>query len=282
MRIFSSGWSDNKDGPGLRYIIYCKGCNLNCCYCGNPESINTHIEVMHYADRTSLVDLSKCCNHNLNCQDCQTFECVKIFHHPQMELAGEDLSTTEIFDKIKKMRHMITGVTVGGGEPSLQCDEVLELITELKKIGIHTAIESNASTLNYQKFLGKVDYLISDLKAGSTAMYKKITGQSDSLIRENLLSAAKLQKDFLVRIPLITNYNTSEEELQAMRKFLLELKSQRDELQVQILRLHHAGLVKYQALNRKYLLENAEIPQVDLQKNFETMLFQDGFKILEF
>jgi pyruvate formate lyase activating enzyme len=103
MRIFASGWSDNKDGPGLRYIIYCKGCNLNCCYCGNPESINAGLEIMHYADRTSLVDLSKCCNHKLNCQNCQTFECVKIFHHPQMELAGEDLSVAEIFDKIKKI-----------------------------------------------------------------------------------------------------------------------------------------------------------------------------------
>ncbi|MBQ9789220.1 MAG: radical SAM protein [Lentisphaeria bacterium] len=283
MRIFSSGWSDNKDGPGLRYIIYCKGCNLNCCYCGNPESINYDIEVLRYKERDSKVDLAKCCQHNSDCKNCRTFECVNVYRHRQMELVGEDLPIGTIIEKIQSMRHMIDGVSIGGGEPTLQINEVLELIKELKNLGIHTAIESNASTANYQKVLGVVDYLISDLKAGTDEGYKKITGQSNAAVKTNLRAAAKLQKDFLIRIPLITDYNTSEIELMAMREFLLELKSLHGgELSVQTLRLHHAGLVKYQALDRDYLLQNAVPPSVEFQKNFEDLLRKDGFDILSF
>ena len=282
MRIFSQGWSDNKDGPGIRYVIYLKGCNFNCCYCGNPESISPEFEIMHYQDRASQIPLEKCCSNKLDCKNCTTFECAKIFRHKQMEVAGENLSISRIMEKIKTMRHLIDGVTLGGGEPTLQIDEVLELLTELKQNSIHTAIESNASTENYKKILGKVDYLISDLKAGTSETYKAITGVEAGSVRANLRKAAELQKDFLIRIPLITDYNTGNNELLEMRKFLGELLKIRGELQVQTLRLHHAGSVKYRALKKPYLLENTQVPTMEFQKSFEDDLKKDGIKVLSY
>lgn len=283
MKIFAQGWSDNKDAPGQRWILYLKGCNFRCLYCGNPEGIRRETEVMFYPERVKSVPPEKCCPRGMKCGECSTFECVKIWRHPAFELAGKELSVRDILDKANEMRPMIDGVTFGGGEPAMQAAELLEALAGLRDMKIHTAVESNAGTEAYRELPGKTDYLISDLKAGSAEQYRRLTVTGDAaLVQSNLALAAKKQKDFLIRIPLITGFNTAPDELERMRDFLAGLLRSRDELKVQTLRLHHAGAVKYRALRRDYALENVEPPEPEFQKCFDRMLRDAGLTVLDF
>ncbi len=282
MRIFAQGWSDNKDAPGQRWIVYLKGCNFRCLYCGNPESMRSEPEVMFYRDRVKAVAPEQCCSHAMECASCRTFECVKKWRHPAFELAGEEMPAAVLAEKAQRMRHMIDGVTFGGGEPTLQIHELLEVLTALRNLGINSAVESNAGTETYADIIGKVDYLISDLKAGTCGGYRRLTGSGDETVRRNLTLAARKQRELLIRIPLIPGYNMQDEELEAMRDFLAGLRRFREELKVQTLRLHHAGAVKYRALRRPYALEGVEPPSPEQQKKFDRMLADAGLTVLDF
>ncbi len=282
MRIFAQGWSDNKDAPGQRWIVYLKGCNFHCRYCGNPESIHPAPEVLFYRDRVKALAPERCCTRQMECASCTTFECVKVWKHPAFELVGEDIPVPELLAKVEAMRHMIDGVTFGGGEPTLQIDELLEALDGLRAMGVNTAVESNAGTGAYARIVGVVDYLISDLKAGTYEGYRRLTGSGDETVKRNLRLAAEKQKELLIRIPLIPGYNTPLDELEAMRDFLAELRGMRSELKVQTLRLHHAGAVKYRALRRSYTLEDVEPPSVELQQSFDRMLQEAGLTVLDF
>lgn len=282
MRIFSQGWSDNKDAPGVRWIIYLKGCNFRCLYCGNPEGINPEKEIMFYPERVKKVPPEKVCPRNMACHSCSTFECVDIWHHPAFEKAGKEISVEEIVKKAESVRYMADGVTFGGGEPTLQAEELFAALDALKTKGIHTAVESNAGTEVYKELAGRTDYLISDLKAGSPGNYLRLTGCDGTVVRKNLLSAAAKQKELLIRIPLIPGFNTSEEEQEKMKDFLVQMLSVREKLCVQTLRLHHAGSAKYRALKKNYALENVDPPTEAMQQNFNRMLSASGLTILDF
>lgn len=279
MRIFSHGWSDGKDGPGLRYVVYCKGCNLRCLYCANPEGISPEPQALFYPNRVRSVPPEACCHHGLACASCSSFECVKVFHHPAFELAGEDVSAAELIARAEEMRPIIQGVTIGGGEPSLQASEALALIAGLHAAGFHTAVESNASTTDYRRFINAVDLLISDCKAATPEAHRRLTGNDGALVRRNLRDAAREQSDFLVRTVLVPGFNTSDDELRALRDFLAGLRALRSELRVQILRLHHAGAPKYAALGLPEPLADVPPPSNDMQAAFERLLAAEGIVV---
>lgn len=266
----------------MRWIIYLKGCNFRCLYCGNPEGIAPEKQVMFYADRVKKVPPRQVCPHDMECSSCNTFECVNLWRHPAFEVAGKEISVEDIAAKAESVRYMADGITFGGGEPTMQADELFAALDILKAKGIHTAVESNAGTKAYRDLAGRTDYIISDLKAGTAESYLRLTGCDGAAVRENLMYAAEHQRDLLIRIPLIPGFNTSAEEQEKMRDFLVQMLSVREKLCVQTLRLHHAGSAKYKALGKKYELEGVEPPTENLQKDFERMLLASGLTILDF
>ena len=269
MLIFERGWSSDRDGPGQRLIFYLKGCNLRCRYCGNPEGIHSGVELMYYPERKSAVPLAECCRDgSLDCAKCRTFECVKIWHHPERELAGAELSVDEVLSIALESRRMFGdagGVTFGGGEPTMQFEELSAAIDRLRAAGINVAVESNASRPEYPRLIGKVDHLISDCKAVDDARHRILTGVGNAAILKHLRAAAAGQKSFLVRVPLVPGYNADDAERERYKEFFTELndlheKSFGEPLKVQCLRLHHMGEPKYRALRREYPLAGVASP----------------------
>jgi pyruvate formate lyase activating enzyme len=218
----------------------------------------------------------------MQCSVCNTFECVKVWRHPAFELAGTELSVSSILQKADEIKAVADGITFGGGEPTMQADELFTILDALRQKGVHTAVESNASTTRYNELAGRTDYLISDLKAGSAENYMRLTGCDGKLVQQNLLYAAEIQKELLIRIPLIPGFNTTDAEMQLMRDFLIRMLNKREKLCVQTLRLHHAGSVKYKALQMPYALEGVEPPPEELQDKFQRMLAAAGLTILDF
>ena len=251
MKIFEVGYSDHFDGPGTRLIYYLKVCNFRSDWCGAPESISAENEIMCYPDRTVT--------------------------------AGQEITPGEILKKALNAQDFISGVTFGGGEPTLQASELLETLKLLKNNKIHTAMESNASTPGYPDAAVLVDWLFTDLKTLNEKLFaERISPHTELLekVQNNLRFAAANQLNLVIRIPVVSDLNDTPQEQQRLVDFCCELKTLRPdgELTVQLLRQHHLAEPKYKALSRPYPCENAEPPARETLAAFTEAFQKCGIK----
>lgn len=288
MLIFNKGWNIEKDGPGQRLIFYLKGCNMRCLWCANPESLDKKPQLLFYPKRSKVSVDYVCPYHAVNgdtlnrdlCAECQAIDCVRKWRNRCFEFVGENISPEEVIQMALESREMFVeggGVTFGGGEPTLQIDELLRTVELLKNENIHTAIETNASTDAFKQVLGVIDAVICDLKAVSADLHKKMTGLNNEIILSNLLLASETQKELYVRIPLIPGYNAVKDEMNKIAQFISEMQFKRlDALQmdlnVEILPMHHMGQPKYDALGIEYPMESVAVPDKNLASQFKDII----------
>ena len=163
-RIFNIQRYSVHDGPGVRTIIFLKGCRLRCRWCCNPESQEYKIQQMVVGGKTKTV--------------------------------GEDKTVGEIIDNIVKdmpyFRRSGGGITLSGGECLTQPDFAEGLLRCAKDYGLSTAVESTAFAPFevIEKILPHLDYYLMDIKHMNSAKHKEFTTQPNELILEN---AKKIQ-----------------------------------------------------------------------------------------
>ena len=170
-------------------------------------------------------------------------------------------------------------------EPTLQAVELLEAVSLLRKAGIHTAIESNASTDSYRAVAAAVDFVISDLKAVDPERHLLMTGIPNKLVLENLQWAASSVPDFLLRIPLVCGLNDGPQGMELLRQFLALLRELRSNalslpLRVELLRMHHFGASKWKALGKAYPMDGLPVPSEELVANFTHSLELLGIDVV--
>lgn len=296
MRIFASGWSFDKDGPGQRIVFYLKGCNMRCCWCANPEGLTNESEILFYPGRCSenfdyVCDKGAVGGNRLDrsiCRNCLERGCVNVWHHKSFEFAGADMSPEEILDIARASRDMFGrsgGVTFGGGEPTLQADDLLKTLRLLRADKINTAVECNASTEAFAEVALAVDYLICDLKAVSEDCHIKMTGISNRMVLDNLSKAALTKEALLIRIPIVTGLNNGLSEMAGIVNFLVELQLRRtaalkQPLRVELLRMHHLGKTKYAGLGMPYPMSMAKLPAKAVIAEYRRQLSSSGIEII--
>ena len=282
MQLFAKGWSDGFDGTGRRWVLYLKGCNLRCRWCTNPEGMSTWPEMLFYQGRGSepeqacsrgaiQSDDGGCRLDRRICDGCPDLVCVAKWRHSAFERAWIEMDSTEVTKRAMRYRSLFGqdgGVTFGGGEATLQAEEVAESLDRLRREGVHTAVETNAAAGGFAEVRTRADLLICDLKCVDPERHRAWTGADNGVILENLRLAAAVHPDMWVRIPFVTGMNDDDEEIDRMSIFLAELrfvrqKSRDQALVVEVLPLHHAGEPKYRALGLEYPMAGVAVPSAE-------------------
>lgn len=230
------------DGPGIRILIFFKGCPLSCVWCQNPETKSPNQEIAFY--REDCGECGRCleaCQRNAIkfsyqyridrslCNLCG--ECIKVCPNEALKFVGREYQIRELVDIILKDKIFYQnsggGVTLSGGEPLYHMEYVNQLLKELKKEGIHVCIET-CGYYNREKFneliLPYVDLIYFDLKIFDPDLHLKYCRVRNEKIFSNFENLVKNQKvEVLPRIPLIPDITATEENLTRLSHYLRSL-----------------------------------------------------------
>jgi len=203
------------DGPGNRTVIFLQGCNFNCLYCHNPETINrcnncgTCVKACPY--NVLLKEGTSICWNRSLCMHCD--ECLKACSRDSSPKAVY-MNVEEVLKEINKTRAFISGITVSGGECTLQSEFLIELFREVKKLGLSTFVDTNGSVPLYEmsEIVEVMDMAMVDVKSYDSEEHKKLTGMDNNIVLENVKFLANVNKLYEVRtvvVPkLLNNYYT--------------------------------------------------------------------------
>ena len=230
-RIFDIQQFSTHDGPGIRTIVFLKGCLLRCRWCCNPESQEYKIQTMRRGDKDEVI--------------------------------GRDVTVEEVFETVKKdliyYRRSGGGLTLSGGETLCQSDFALSLLRVCKDFGINTAIETTLCVPfdMIEPLIPYVDTFLVDVKHMDSKKHEEFTTMKNELILRNVRRVSQVAKNFVVRVPVIPGFNDTETEISAIAEFAGSLKTVKE---INLLPYHRLGYDKYVGLGRKYGMGDVPSP----------------------
>jgi glycyl-radical enzyme activating protein len=260
------------DGHGIRTLVFMKGCPLRCPWCSNPESQSRKPEVMFFEERCISCGacIEACPNGEAlrahwplgdgSCDDCTP--CVAACWPRARVMVGREMSRDDVLEIIRRDRVFYEeshgGITVGGGEPTMQPDFVAGLLESCRAEGIHTAIETcgYAPWETMKKVLDHVDELLMDIKHMDSAIHKEWTGVANERILANAQEAANLVQEMVVRVPLIPGFNDDNDNLNELGAFVKQKLT--GVTRVDVLPYHSTGESKSTRLRREFKLGTLE------------------------
>ncbi|WP_194189464.1 choline TMA-lyase-activating enzyme [Clostridium chrysemydis] len=272
-RIFNIQKYNMYDGPGVRTIVFFRGCPLRCKWCANPEGMMVKNRVMFKKDLCEncleCVDVCPVKVHKVNsvtglheidrevdCIGCRKCEesCVK----SAINIVGENKTISELLEIIEEDRTFYEmsggGVTLGGGEVLMQPEAALSLLMACKNVGINTAIETSGytKTENILKIAEFTDLFLFDIKHINSDEHFKWTGVRNEQILENLKNLLQNKFNVQIRMPLLKGVNDSEEAITKAMEFLLPYKDYKNFKGIDLLPYHKMGVNKYNQLGIEY------------------------------
>ncbi len=226
------------DGPGIRTLVFLKGCPLCCRWCDNPESISPWPELGFVKDRCNKcgkcrpvcpeqaitlshdgmpeIDRKRC----TNCGDC-----VPVCLPHALIMYDREMTAAEVLEEVRRDELFYGdagGVTVSGGEPLRQPFFIRSLFELCRQAGIRTALETTglATKEVWQELLPLVDYVLYDIKYLDSEVHRRYTGQPNALILEDARLVAASKVPLLFRTPLIPSINGTAENVSATASFI--------------------------------------------------------------
>jgi len=194
------------DGPGNRTAIFFQSCNFNCLYCHNPETIKACIHCGICVEHCPVGALSKIAGKVIwNEEKCiQCDNCIKACPHSSTPKT-KYLSTEDVFNIIMENKNFISGITVSGGECTLQEKFIVELFQKMKKEGLTCFVDSNGfkSFKVMNELTETMDQAMIDLKAYDKNQHIELTEQSNEMVLENIEYLASINKLYEIRTVIV-------------------------------------------------------------------------------
>jgi len=265
IKIFSKGWNYSQDGPGNRLLYHFQGCNLFCPWCSNPEGIAIQGTMMVNAGK--ILDsfcpngavLNKILDRN-QCQTCVDRQCLHKNRNEGIKWSAKEYSIDTLVDEIKNAKvlfHGGGGVTITGGEPTVQFVPLKLLLSKIKDMQVHTAIETNGTCNRLPELYEYVDTMIIDYKHYDSIIHKEWLGIDNEQIFRNIVQASETGNDLWIRIPLIPGFNDSPEDIDHFIRKISLLNLQH--VSVELLPYHEYGKVKWEQAGMVYTMQNRKI-----------------------
>jgi len=282
-RVFNIQRYSLHDGPGIRTVVFLKGCPLRCVWCCNPESIEREPHIT-FSEQKCIGD-GRCVevcptgartSEGYRVERC-TFcgRCVEVCPTGALEFMGREMSIEEVVREVEKDRLFYEssggGVTLSGGEVLAQKRFSVQLLKEFRHRMLHTAIETSgfAPWEQVREVAEACDLVLYDLKHMDPDMHTRYTGVSNELILENAKKLAQIKEELIFRVPLIGGVNTDSENIRALADFVKRTGVE----EVHLLPYHRLGESKYTKLGREYSCEafTPEKETVDeIKRTFES------------
>lgn len=233
-RIFDIQRFSTHDGPGVRTIVFLKGCPLRCRWCCNPESQNYEIQQMNQKGKIKTI--------------------------------GKDVTVGEVVSEVLRDRPYYRrsggGITLSGGECLWQPDFAIALLQACHQSGINTAIETTgfAEWSVIERFIPHVDLFLMDIKHINSVKHEEFTTRPNEQILANARRIAEKAKKLIIRVPVIPGFNDTKEEIAEIAAFASSLPNVNE---IHLLPYHSMGRDKYDGLNRPYLMGDTPSPTTE-------------------
>ena len=258
------------DGPGVRTTVFFKGCGLRCFWCHNPESFSAVPEIRFEAGR--CIGCGACreacfsgepekIRFTEKCRLCG--KCAESCFAGAIKTEGKMRTASEVAQEVLRDKTAYDasggGVTLSGGEPLLQWQFAAEILSECRKSGVHTAIETACfvSREALDALIPETDLFMCDIKAFDSALHEKGTGQPNEKILSNIEFLSKNCREMVLRTPIIPGFNDTEKEISDIARFVSSLPRVHA---MELLPFHGLSSGKYVSLGKDFLAHGLKTP----------------------
>ncbi len=252
------------DGPGIRTLVFLKGCPLRCSWCANPESQRSEPDLLFIP--ANCIGCQNCLNvcpqGAVRCHDQELLftrdkcvncgRCVENCYAEARVLKGRSMCVEEVLDQILKDAPFYSGsgggITLGGGEPLSQPDFATALLNACGERGLHTTVETagNIPWENLAQVVPYTDLFLFDVKHTDPVKLAAETGADAALTLHNLANLSRCAKQLIVRTPVVPGFNDTAAEIRSIARLLRSLCIP----ELHLLPYHPYGQGKYQLLGR--------------------------------
>ncbi|MDD2502889.1 MAG: glycyl-radical enzyme activating protein [Clostridia bacterium] len=283
------------DGPGIRTTVFFKGCNMRCAWCHNPETLDIHPHIEIFPDKCiGCGECSRVCENGVHifkngereflrehCKACG--KCAKACYAEALVMVGKEMTVEEVIEEVRQdmpyYKNSGGGITLSGGEFTLQKDFAYDLLKACKLEGINTGVESNISLSwkSIEPLLPLIDIVMMDIKIINNGLHKKWTGISNAVILENAKLMSETGKPLIVRTPVIPGINDNEKEIGEIAEFICGFQNL---MYYELLPYNPIGKDKYDRLGMPYYIETLKRPDKEKMRSLSKTARAKDIKVV--